>query len=69
MLVITRKKGQRIVIGPGVTVTVLDFRRGWVRLGFNAPQEVKIVREEILGELERSAAASAADGRPSCHKG
>lgn len=47
MLVLTRKLGEVIRIGTGVTVRVLEVKGNQVRLGLEAPPEVKIFREEI----------------------
>lgn len=47
MLVLSRKTGQRIWIGPGIEVTVLAIQKGKVRLGFSGPEEVPIHREEL----------------------
>ncbi len=47
MLVLSRKQGEGIVIGGGVTVTVLAVHGGQVKLGFNGPAEVPIHREEV----------------------
>jgi carbon storage regulator len=47
MLVLTRKLGEVIRIGTGVTVRVLEVKGNQVRLGLDAPPEVKIFREEI----------------------
>ena len=47
MLVLTRKIGERIRIGDTVTVRVLEVRGSQVRLGVEAPAEVRIYREEI----------------------
>ncbi len=47
MLVLTRKKGQRIRIGSTVEVTVLEVRGGCVKLGFEAPANISIHRDEI----------------------
>jgi carbon storage regulator len=47
MLVLTRKIGERIRIGDTVTVRVLEVRGSQVRLGVEAPPEVRIYREEI----------------------
>jgi len=52
MLVLTRKVGERIRIGDDVSVQVLEVRGGQVRLGFAAPTEVRIFREEILRTVE-----------------
>lgn len=50
MLVLTRRIGERIVIGEDVTVTVLEVRGDQVRLGVDAPRDVKVFREEVLGD-------------------
>jgi carbon storage regulator len=47
MLVLSRKHGEAIVIGDGITVTVLAVEGGRVKLGVVAPPEVPIHREEI----------------------
>lgn len=47
MLVLSRKRGEVIVIGEHVTVTVLEVRGDRVKLGFAAPAETPIRREEI----------------------
>jgi carbon storage regulator len=48
MLVLTRRVNERIVIGDDVTVTVLEVRGDQVRLGIDAPRDVKVFREEVL---------------------
>jgi carbon storage regulator len=53
MLVLSRKPGQRIVIGPDVVLTLLDVRGDTVKLGFEAPAEVPIYREEVLQRIRR----------------
>jgi carbon storage regulator len=47
MLVLSRKVGERIVIGETVVVQVLAVRRGQIRLGISAPASVSIRREEL----------------------
>ena len=47
MLVLSRKVGERIVIGDTVVVQVLAVRRGQIRLGITAPASVPIRREEL----------------------
>jgi carbon storage regulator len=47
MLVLSRKKGERIHIGECVVLTVLDLRNGRVRLGIEAPEDVVLLREEV----------------------
>jgi carbon storage regulator len=47
VLVLSRKVGERILIGPDVVVQVLEARRGQARLGISAPAAVRILREEL----------------------
>ncbi len=47
MLLFSRKRGEEIVIGNGISVTVLEMRGTKVKLGFAAPSEVQIQRKEI----------------------
>ena len=48
MLVLSRKVGEEIVIGDNIRVRVLSIQGNQVRLGFVAPREVAITREELL---------------------
>ena len=48
MLVLSRLVGQRILIGDNIWVEVLKLEGNRVSLGFEAPKEVRIVREELL---------------------
>jgi carbon storage regulator len=47
MLVLSRKVGERILIGDNISVTVVRLAPGVVRLGVEAPENMSIVREEI----------------------
>ena len=60
MLVLSRKQGERVLVGPDVIVTVLQIAGGRVKLGFSAPADVPIHREE----LRRQKPDEAAVGRP-----
>jgi carbon storage regulator len=48
MLVLTRKVGEQIVINDNIVVTVISIRANQVRLGFSAPGDVSIYRQELL---------------------
>lgn len=48
MLVLKRRVGENVHLGPDITVTVLEMKGGQVRLGFEAPQTVHIVRGELV---------------------
>ncbi len=47
MLVLTRKPGERIVIGDNIVVTVVEVKGDNIRIGIDAPREVKVYRGEI----------------------
>ncbi len=55
MLVLSRKPGERIMIGEDVTVTVVRIGPNNVRIGIEAPRSMNIVREELQsGAAEKS---------------
>ncbi|MBQ8826632.1 MAG: carbon storage regulator [Oscillospiraceae bacterium] len=47
MLVITRKKDEGFFIGDDVKVTVIEISKDRIRIGIDAPNDVKIVRNEL----------------------
>jgi len=51
---LTRRAGETIHIGDGITVTVLEFSGGQVRLGIDAPKDVPVHREEIYKRLQEA---------------
>lgn len=53
MLVLSRKTGEKVIIGDEIKVTVLDQRSGQVRLGFEAPKEITVHREEIFLKIQQ----------------
>lgn len=61
MLVLSRKKGQSIMIGHDIEISVIDVQGEQVRLGINAPRNVTIHRKEVFEEIiqeNRQAAAT-----------
>lgn len=48
MLVLTRKKDESIIINDNIVITVTDIRGDKVRLGIHAPENISVVRCEIL---------------------
>jgi carbon storage regulator len=52
MLVLSRKKMERVMIGGNIVVTVLEIRGEKVRLDIEAPADVEILREELLPKKE-----------------
>jgi carbon storage regulator len=59
VLVLSRKVGERILIGDKVAITVVKIGHGGVRIGVEAPPELAVVREELAQELERAERALA----------
>ena len=51
MLTLTRSVGETIRIGDDIEVHVVEVRGGTVRLGFTAPREVAIHREEVYRQI------------------
>ncbi len=55
MLVLSRKRGEKIVLGNGITLTVAEVRGKRVRLAFDAPDQVHILRAELVCSHDQSA--------------
>ena len=60
MLVLTRKKGERVMVGDDIVVTIIDVRGDGVRIGFDAPRGVPIQRAEVLAAVRDANAEAAA---------
>jgi carbon storage regulator len=55
MSLLTRRIGQSFVVGDGVTITVKAVRGDRVRLSVDAPEAVRVSRQEIIEELDAAA--------------
>lgn len=53
MLVLSRKKDEKIIIGDQIKVMVIEIRGDKVRLGIDAPKEVAVHREEVYEAIQR----------------
>ena len=51
MLVLSRKIGEVITIGNSITVTILSFDRGIVRVGIEAPKNISVHRREVYDKI------------------
>ena len=52
MLILTRKVGEKIIIGDDITITVLDKNFTRVRLGIDAPRGTSVHRSEIHDKIK-----------------
>ncbi len=70
MLVLSRKKDEKIIIGDSITLMVIEIRGDKVRLGIDAPKDVTVHRQEVYEaiqrerELKAKSAAEAAQQTP-----
>ena len=53
MLILTRKLGERIVIGEDVVISVVEVRGDQVKLGIDAPRNVKVFRQEVFNSIQQ----------------
>lgn len=53
MLVLSRKKDEKIVIGDNITLMVIDIRGDKVRLGIEAPKDVAVHRQEVYEAIQK----------------
>ena len=51
MLVLTRRVGEKLVIGENVTVTILGVKGNQIRIGIDAPRDIQVNREEIYQRI------------------
>ncbi|HBH53609.1 MAG TPA: carbon storage regulator [Planctomycetaceae bacterium] len=56
MLVLSRKSGERILIGEDIKITIVRIGPNSVRIGVDAPGQFSIVREELCSEISEAAA-------------
>jgi len=54
MLILSRKVGEAVVLDEKIIVRVIDISKGVVRIGFDAPNEMLILREELEEEVKQA---------------
>lgn len=52
MLVLKRNENESILIGDGIEVVILECGNGIVKLGIEAPKDIKIIRKELVIEVQ-----------------
>ena len=68
MLVLSRRVGERISIGDGIVLTMVEVDGRQVRLGIEAPADVAILRRELVG-VRRSGPVRSGNMRPGAAEG
>ena len=67
MLVLTRKKEEKLVIGDNITLTILKIKGNSVQIGVEAPRHVRVLRSELAAPSEAASEENetqSATGRP-----
>jgi carbon storage regulator len=63
MLILTRRTGEKLMVGGDVTVTVLSVKGNQIRLGIEAPPEIRVHREEIYLKIQAERKMSGLNGK------
>jgi carbon storage regulator len=53
MLILTRRVGERLIIGENIEITILGMKGSQVRIGIDAPKEIPVHREEIHQRIQQ----------------
>lgn len=53
MLVLTRKLGEGLVVGKNINLKVLEIHKNQIKIGIDAPPDVRIYRDEVYREIKK----------------
>jgi carbon storage regulator len=59
MLILTRRVGEALMVGDDTKIVVLGVKGSQIRLGINAPKDVKVHREEIYEKINEDSSETA----------
>ncbi len=62
MLILSRKVDEKIVIGNEITITIIDIKGDQVKIGVDAPKNVKVFRQEVYDEIQMENKLAATTG-------
>ena len=60
MLILTRRVGEALMVGDDTKIVVLGVKGSQIRLGINAPKDIKVHREEIYEKINEESSETAA---------
>lgn len=52
MLILSRKLNEKVVIGDGIVVSIMEIRGDQIKLGIDAPKSVKVFRQEVYDAIQ-----------------
>ncbi len=58
MLILSRKIDQQIKIGEDISITIIEIRGDQVKIGVEAPREVKVFRQEVFNAIKNENTAA-----------
>lgn len=53
MLILTRKKGEKILIDDNIEISIVEIKGNKVKIGIDAPKDIEILREEVYRSVEQ----------------
>ena len=62
MLVVTRKTDESLIISDNIEITVLEIGKDKVKIGINAPKEIKVIRSELKDARQTNEQAAHSSG-------
>jgi carbon storage regulator len=65
VLVFTRKKGESLIIGNEIEVTILNIGSGGIKVGITAPRHISVHRQEVYDAIRRENMAASKSQIPS----
>lgn len=62
MLILSRKTNQKILVGNNIEITIIEIKGEQVKVGIDAPHNVKVFREEVYAEIQQENKAALVSG-------